>query len=50
MAFPEGLEEEEALDSLTEGKTSGGENHDHDEILLPDGSENSNPPTPHHDG
>ena len=47
MDSPEGMEEEEVLDSLTEEKTSGGENYDHDEILLPDGSGNSNPPTPH---
>ena len=45
MASPEGMEEEEAFDSLTEEKTSGFENYDHDEILLPGGSENLSPPT-----
>ena len=50
MASPEGVEEGEALDSLTEEKTSGGENYDHDEILLPDGNEDLNSPTPHHGG
>ena len=50
MASPEEMEGGEALDSLTEEKTSGGENCDHDEILLPDGNENLNSPTPHHGG
>ena len=50
MASPEGVEEGEALDSLTEEKTSGGENDDHDEILLPDGNDNLNSPTPQHGG
>ena len=50
MASPEGVEEGEALDSWTEEKTSGGENYDHDGILLPDGNENLHSPTPHHGG
>ena len=35
MASPEGVEEGEALDSLTEEKTSGGENYENDEINPP---------------
>ena len=52
MVSLEGMEEEETLDSLTEEKsdneTSGGDGDDHDGNLLPDGNENSNPPTTHH--
>ena len=50
MASPEEMKEGGALDSLTEEKTSGGESYDHDEILLPDGSEILRSPTPHHGG